>query len=247
MNGSILITDLETTHRDVDKAGACQVAAVMISEDQTGAAKLAITPLFQTYARPSEPMSPEAQAVHGITPDMYQYAPSDGVAIWTVAALVSSLPQPVVMSGYNCTRYDYQLMNKIYPQGHFNTRPQIDVMTLMMRKDPAHGLKLVEVFERMFPDDPIVKIAHDAMADCWMTAKILVSYMNEYQAWDPMMLATYCNTPIPTKIMPWGKYKNKPMDKIPFSYLQWMAANWDDMHPDLAAALQRKGLRLKGS
>lgn len=245
MRGSILITDLETTHRDVDKAGACQVAAVLVTEDQAGA--LTIQPLFQTYAKPSEPMSPEAQAVHGITPDMYQYAPTDVSAIWALAALTTSLPQPVVMSGYNCTRYDYQLMEKIFPAGQFNDRPQIDVMTLMMRKDPEHGLKLVEVFERMFPDDPIVKIAHDAMADCWMTAKILLSYMNEYQVFDPMTLATYCRTPLPTHIMPWGKYKGRPLKAIPFSYLQWMAANWDDMHPDLAAALQLKGLNIKSA
>jgi uncharacterized protein (DUF3820 family) len=80
-----------------------------------------------------------------------------------------------------------------------------------------------------------------------MTAKILVSFMQEYQSFDPMTLATYCRTPTPLTIMPWGKYKGKLIREIPFSYLQWMAANWDDMHPDLAAALQQKGLRFKSA
>ena len=243
MNGTILISDLETTHRDVDKAGACQVAAVMLSGDAEGLPVM--QPLFQTYAVPSEHMSPEALKVHGITPDKYQYAPSDVMAIWMLRQLVEILPKPVVLSGYNCTRYDYQLMDKILPGAGFSTMPQIDVMTLMMRIAPEHGLKLTEVFTRLYPQDPLVQTAHDAMADCWMTARVLMDFMKIYQTYDPISLANYCKTPVPCTIMPYGKYKSRPFEDVPISYLQWMVNKWEDMHPDLAAAMQTRGLRPK--
>lgn len=243
MKGSLVIADLETTHRDVDKAGVCQIAAVMLTEREGQG--LVIQPLFQTYAQPSEHMSAEAQAVHGITPEMYQYSPTDVTAIWAFRALLDSMPQPVVLSGYNCTRYDYQIMDKIYPAGRFGEFPHVDVMTLMMRKAPEHGLKLVEVFTRLFHENPIVKIAHDAMADCHMTALVLKGFMEEYQSFDPAVLATYCQTPQPLHIMPWGKFKGKEFRSIPNDYLQWMAGQWTDMHPDLAAAMRLRGFTVK--
>ena len=237
--GTIVISDLETTHRDVDKAGACQIAAVIIPviEGQMPV----MTPLFQTYCQPCERMSPEAEKIHGITPDKYAYSPPDATAIWMFRTLLDSLTPPVVLSGYNCTRYDYQLMDKIYPSGKFSQFPHIDVMTLMMRKDPEHGLKLTEVFSRMFPGSQLVEMAHDAMADCHMTSAILNAYMQEYQQFDPSYLSRYCAMPMPTQRMPWGKYKGKLLSDVPVSYMQWCAANWDDMHPDLAAAFKLKG------
>ena len=237
--GTIVIADLETTHRDVDKAGACQVAAVAIT--MTEGQLPVMWPIFQTYCQPSERMSPEALAVHGITPDKYAYSPTDAAAIWVLRSLINALPQPVILSGYNCTRYDYQLMDKIYPEGKFSMLPQIDVMTLMMRKDPDHGLKLTEVFERMFPGNPLLAMAHDAMADCHMTSAILNAYMQEYQAFDPSYLSRYCSMPMPLQRMPWGKYKGRLMDDVPVSYMRWCAANWDDMHPDMAAAFKLRG------
>lgn len=237
--GTILVSDLETTGIDITKAGACQIAALAMRQMDDGSWNL--EPLFQTYCSPSVPMPPEALAVHGITPEMYQYSPRDTVAVWMLNSVIESLKAPVILSGYNCTRYDYPLMEQLFPIANFSNMPQIDVMTLYLRLAPEKGLKLTEVFADRLNDANLLSSAHDAMADVTMTARLLVDYLKTYPT-DPLVLAEWCNTPMQMEVMPWGKYKGKPFSDVPHSYLQWMAAKWTDMHPDLAKSLRDRGL-----
>lgn len=237
-NGTILISDLESTGIDITAAGVCQVAAVAMYQVS---GEWQLHPLLQTYASPSYPMPPEALAVHGITPEMYQYAPRDVMAIWVLRQLIDALPKPVVLSGYNCTRYDYPLMDQLNREAKFDQFQQIDVMTLMLRESPEQGLKLTEVFERLINDQNLLNSAHDALADCMMTGMVLEHYLKQFPT-DPLVLAQWVNTPIEMEIMPWGKHKGTEFHKVPRSYLQWMASKWTDMHPDLALSLRNKGL-----
>lgn len=236
--GTIVIADTETTGAKVDTDGVCQLAAVIMSQQPD--MSWSINPLFQTYCSPSAPMAPEAQAVHGITPEMYKYAPTDAMAMWFLSAAINSLPAPVILSGYNCTRFDYPIMNRLSNQS-FARYPQLDVMTLMLREQPEKGLKLTEVFAEQVNDQDLLNSAHDAMADCWMTARVLANYLAKYQT-DPITLSQWVNTPTQIEVMPWGKYKGKPFNEVPKTYLQWMAAKWTDMHPDLSLSLRNKGL-----
>lgn len=236
--GSIVVADLETTDKEIETAGICQAAALNLFQHQNG--EWMWQPLFQSYCSPCEPMKPEALAVHGITPDKYKYAPTDSMMMWVFKAIIDALGSHVILSGYNCTRYDYPIMDKCYAVGTFTTLPQIDVMTLFLRLEPEKDLKLVDVYERYFGSDDLLTSAHDALADITMTARLLELYLTHYKT-NPLVLAEWCATPMEMPVMPYGKYKGKPFDGVPHSYLEWMAAKWTDMHPDLACTLRRRG------
>lgn len=248
-SSTILITDTESTGVEVDKAGICQIAAIAIQ--YVNGKYLAPQPLFQTYCKPSEEMEPGAYDVHGIGPEQYYNSPDDMSGVWALTAIAKGLTQPVYYSGYNSTRYDYPLMDKVMPSAMLSEKPQIDVMTLVLRETPEYGLKLTEVFDRITGSRPGMSAwadyqlnsAHDAMADCHMTAYVLMNWIRRYGNLPPSEIAAYCATPQQMAVMPWGKYKGRKMGDVPYSYLTWMAGAWSDMHPDLELTLRKMGAK----
>lgn len=246
--GCMVVADLETTDKEIETAGICQLAALSITQHTNMSWK--IQPLLQTYCNPREPMREGALAVHGITPDLYKYAPTDTKAMWVFRTLIESLGPSPILCGYNSTRYDYPLMDNCSAPGYITCdtcdlagepRPQIDVMTLFLRTEPEKGLKLTEVYEDKFGSDDLMTSAHDALADITMTARLLEWFLKRYPT-DPHVLAEWCGTPTQLEVMPWGKHKGQRFDSIPRGYLQWMADKWTDMHPDLACTLQNMGV-----
>jgi hypothetical protein len=93
-------------------------------------------------------MTPEAYKIHGIGLEKYVLSPSEAIALWTFKTALDSLPQPVVLSGYNSDRYDYPLMQRCYPAAAFDKYPKLDVMHLAMRRDEGQSYKLVDVFDQ---------------------------------------------------------------------------------------------------
>jgi exodeoxyribonuclease X len=133
-------------------------------------------------------------------------------------------------------------MDRLAPSFKLMDYPMIDVITLMTREAPEHGLKLTEVFERTFlgSDDAatLLNSAHDALADCHMTARVLIDWFRRYQNPDPLEVAKWCNTPQRLRCMPFGKYKGVPVDQVPKTYISWAKAKWTDMSPDLALTME---------
>lgn len=242
---TIVIADLETTGVNVDTAGVVQLAAVALLYNQSTNVYDS-HPLLQTYCQPSAPMEPKALEVHGIGEDKYRYAPTDSMAMWALSTVIRNLPKPVVLSGYNSTRFDYPIMQRLYPGEQFTQYPQIDMMTLAMRETPEHGLKLTEVFERKFgalqEGQDLLLNAHDALADCHMTAWLLQDWMKGHKTTDALSLANWCNTPTLLAAQPFGKWKGRAFKDVPISYLQWMRSTWTDMAPDLDYTLRHHGV-----
>ena len=86
---------------------------------------------------------------------------------------------------------------------------------------------------------------HSAKDDVFMCYKVLNRLVQECikrGAIDPdkeigSQLVEYSNEPILYKVMPFGKYKNKPLlsDEIPINYLLWFKDNSDLMNPESPA------------
>jgi DNA polymerase III epsilon subunit-like protein len=228
---------LETTSAKIESAGIVQIAAVALLPG------LRIEPLFQTYCKPSEPMTPEAERVHGITPEYYQYAPIDKMACWVVKQITNGLPQPVVLSGYNSSRFDYPLIDKVWPAFRSENYRQLDAMTIAVRQANGASFKLGEIFQREFPGDNLLTQAHDAMADCLMVAKYLKKQVEQKTEGETIeALVEWVNTPQLLSVMPFGKHKGVPFKQVPASYLTWAADAWTDMSPDMIYTFKSLGI-----
>lgn len=108
----IVVVDLETTANVAGTCGVCQVGAVALI---AGEKEMQIVPMLELYCRPSEPVTPEALAVHGITPEYYANAPLDVTALWVLEQAVLGLRREVVFAGYNSTRFDLPIIRRLLP------------------------------------------------------------------------------------------------------------------------------------
>jgi DNA polymerase III epsilon subunit-like protein len=238
------VADLETTGIDVATVGACQIAAVALIPGKDSG--MVVRPLFQTYCKPSAKMTAEAEKIHGITPDKYRLSPPDSMAIWLLAQTISGLgPRPAILAGFNSNRYDYPIMRRLLPT--FPDLPQLDAMHLAIRRDAGASYKLIDVFQQECSGvqgaDWLLENAHDAMADCHMTAHVLAKFMADRGTVDARDLVEEMRTPKQLKLMAHGKHRGVPFNQVPASYLTWAAAEWTDMAPDLEFTFKCLGLR----
>lgn len=242
----VCICDTETTSIK-PPIGICQIAAVLLVPGHGG---MTIEPLFQTYCKPSYKMTKESEDVHGITEDYYTIAQSDEMAVWMLSTLLRELEKDgVVLSGYNSTKFDYPLIEALYPDPHLAGLPRLDVMNLAVRRDQGQSYKLVDVFKQEvdLQSDPrfawILENAHDALADCWMTAAVLKKFMADRGTTNAYDLIEELKTPKRLTLMPHGKYRGERFEDIRSSYLTWAAREWTDMNKDLEYTFQQLGLR----
>ena len=244
----ICVADVETTGIH-DPIGVCQLAAVLLIP-QDGE-EMQILPLLQTYCYPSAPMEPKALETHGITPDRYELMPSDRMAIWLlVQALEGLLKQgrSFILSGYNSTRFDYPVLSKLYPHPFWDEAEKIDVMHMCIRRDDGQSYKLVDTFEQegLSQTDEgkrLLSSAHDAMADCHMTAMVLREFVSQMGMVNPDEVVAWLAEPQVLELMPHGKYRGVPFKDVRPDYLTWAAGAWTDMVPDLEHTSKHWGLR----
>lgn len=230
----VLVIDTETTGVDTDKDSICQLAAVLTNH--IGATSRPET-LFSSYCIPEASMSQEALDVHNITPDMYQWSPEEWTALATLDILIKELlkENKVILAGHNHMRFDLPLMDKLYPDAKFQGHPIIDTMVLVYRMFPGKPAKLSELYEWYVGKTAIN--AHDAAADCYMVAEILVKMIHELDK--PLMeVAEWCVTPVAWEVMPFGKHVGKKIKDVPTGYLGWMKRNITDPSLDLEATIQ---------
>jgi DNA polymerase III epsilon subunit-like protein len=237
----VVVIDTETTGI-VEPIGICQIAMALF--DPMGKT---IEPLFQTYCKPSCPMTAKALETHGITPEMYANMPSDTMAVWAVAALLREIDYPVVLSGYNSDKYDYPVIQALGTYSIIVGTPKLDVMRLALRLDTGQGYKLIDVFTQLgLAETPegqtLLGGAHDAMMDSLMTAMILQQFMQQRETDDVRVLLEELATPCVLNVLPHGKYRGVPFKEVRSDYLTWAASTWTDMVPELRWTFEHYGL-----
>lgn len=226
-----IIFDLETTDKLVDRAKIVQLAAVLPTISPSG--EMRPVTLFSTYVNPGSPIPAEAQEVHHITDEQVRWAPTARRALQTFAMLLERLEEQmsgtVILGGHNIERYDVPIIKRVLP-GVFDTYDTVDTYNCAVRTRGAFEQKLGGLFEEYCGFKPID--AHDAAADCHMCAYILYKMMQDtgkslrdFTEWliDPVIL----------DIWPLGKYKGRPCEKVPSSYMRWCRENFSDMQRDI--------------
>jgi DNA polymerase III epsilon subunit-like protein len=234
MSGTLIpiVIDLETTGIDLDHDSIVQLAAVMIDLD-TGRP---IT-LLSMYCNPGRPIDPGAAEVHGIKDEDVQWATP---AQWALSHLKLALDKleeggnTVVICGQNHERFDIPMMDRILPSAHFNEYLSVDTYTIALREWPEMPHKLGELYEWYVEKTAIN--AHDAAADCYMVAEILLKYMGEHDR-EIITLANELEQPHVLDKFPFGKHKGMPVDKIPSGYLNWCRVNFTEVHKDVEATI----------
>jgi DNA polymerase-3 subunit epsilon len=242
----IALFDTETTSAKIDRAGIVEIACALFY-----AIDKPVIPFYCTYSKPMHRCEPEAEKIHGITPEYYRWAPSDVWACWNLLkalkAYGQAVNQEVVLSGYNIDTFDIPLVANVLGVSRplVESFRSLDVMRLALRRDDGQAYKLVNLFEqecRDHPDyDELVGGAHGAMADCLMSGYVLKKLMVKLGLQNPEDALTFLETPRALRCMPHGKHKGMPFNEIPRSYLQWAAKEWTHMTPDLRLSFQQEG------
>ena len=227
-----IIVDTETGSTNIRKAGICQVAAVVLT------AKGNTNTLMSSYCKPSKKIEQGAVDVHGITPDMYQWSPPQKWALAAMALYIEKMSETytVFLAGHNACNYDIPLLQLAYPAGNFDAYPTIDTLRWARRKYPNIGHKLGELYTKLIGEEAIN--AHDAAADCWMTAKVL-HHMKEDEQMLFRDISAELAEPIVYEFMPFGKYQGQDLlSSVPDSYLRWVRKTFTDPDIDMIATIE---------
>ncbi len=166
----VIVIDTETGSTDISKAGICQVAAVVITRDGK------FNTLMSTYCKPhpNKKMEDGAIEIHGITPDKYQWSPTQKWALAALDLYINKMAETydVYLCGHNGDRYDLPLIQLSYPQGKFNTYPTIDTLQWARRlyTDTRHKLGILYTYLTGKTE----LNAHYAAADFYMTGEFLI-------------------------------------------------------------------------
>lgn len=169
----ICIYDVETTGDDPNKDQICQIAVLVCDKDFRPQRRIT------SLVKPTIPIAPEATAVHGITDEDVEDAPSF-LDIWRKEKLYDAFAGALVV-GFNSERFDDIIMiNELDRSGviyDFGDLEKLDVFK-MYHKFNRHTL--VALVKRFLNVD-MGNSAHDAFIDAKYTANLLRHFMSLYE------------------------------------------------------------------
>ncbi len=250
-----IIIDTETTGLDRRVARICQIAGIRVEGRQElpgfqyAEEGIKRTTLFATLLHPGVPIPAECTEIHGISDKNVEDSPPAQQGLEFLRDQIYKLyncvePVHIYTLGYNSERFDMPLIEERCRQLSI-TEPDvwafrhIDLFPLVQRLDPAGRHKLAQVWEDMM--GRAAENAHDAVADCQMTADILDSIMVHGEYSSLAELWAWAQTPTAWEFMPFGKHKAMPMGDVPTGYLRWLRENTtpEDASRDLVATLDK--------
>jgi len=224
--------DLETTGVDINIDEPVQMAAVYVRLHEGVASDPKV--LFNGYCNPSIPIHPDAQEVHGISPEMVRYAPTPKIVSKTMVMLIEQTKALGILYtvGYNSGPFDVPILTRY--DKRYAEHLHVDLYTLTLRELHVYGTKLTDLYREYCGKEP--DNAHDAAADIFFTLEILVKYL-EQSGKTIHQLHEELSIPMVYTIFPFGKYKGKSIESVPASYAKWCLKNFDNIAPDLQLTL----------
>jgi len=241
----VLYLDTETTGADPETAEICELALLLVSYDgfegtQPGDG------LLQTLVRPSQPVPPEASAVHHITNRMLEGSPS--------VAEIAGLARPLVdradyVSAHNLA-YDLSILRRQLPDvfGRVTSDMEIDSLRLARHLWPAipsHSLQALRY--RYELDAGIEGDAHRALFDTRLVRALVERVVTTGLAGcsDWAALAELSRSPLDIQTFTFGKYRGKLVEDIAAEdadYIRWLLRQkWlTEEYPDLYHTLLKK-------
>ena len=173
----VVVIDIESTGIDTRTAKLVQLGAVAM-DPETGRTQV----LFNSNSNPGIPIPDGAREVHGISDEDVRWSPTNAMVIRCLDYQLAVLSRAfdLILAGYNSDSYDIPVLKNLCADRHIYGLPTLDAFRLAARMNlPTEGLKLTQVYKHVSGKEPVN--AHDATADCYMTAKILFHQMEHFK------------------------------------------------------------------
>ena len=216
-----IIFDTETTGIDPERQ-AVEFAMLEIDED------LNILGEAQSLLTVTVPIGAEAQAVHGITPEMLQDCLT--VHEWVEQHLGGRLEGEIILIGH---RIDFDLP-LFAPFG--DVFATLDTLTFAFECFPEAPNKKLDTLKEHL-GLPGGGESHRAMADV-LTCHQLLGKIKEATNRTIYELAT---VPFTVHYCPWGKHAGQLLTEVPRGYRQWMLER-PNLEPNLRRSLEQVAL-----
>lgn len=244
----MLSFDTETTSNKPDTTRVLQLGAVVTYLD-SGEDRV----ISNTLCNPGVGISPEAQAVHGISQEMVEGKPSDEEAVRELCEFIYDHKDRLILAGHNAITFDDPIIWRISGMPRLKL-PIIDTLVCATRTLPdAPSHKLGDLITHLNLGS--AEGAHDAMADITMVQN-LVKFFTEGLKKNHVELAEWVAVPRVLKTAHFGKFKGRLWGKapdpskkgnyVPWHYAKFVADNFTDPSPDLVATIRDKyGIKFK--
>lgn len=172
---------------------------------------------FAMFINPGSPIPPEATAIHHITDEMVQDAPSFGAV---AESFIAFCPPQTVLVAHNNDSFDKLFMEAEFQRSNTPLPDWRYFDTLKWarryRPDlPKHSLQhLREVYG--VPANQ----AHRALDDVMVLYQVFSQMFDDLS---PEMILQLLSQPKKdNQTMPFGKHQGKPLDQVPKNYVAWL-------------------------
>ncbi|HMS71074.1 MAG TPA: 3'-5' exonuclease [Saprospiraceae bacterium] len=173
LKNDLVFFDLEATGLNVVRDRIVQIAMIKFSPGKAEPEEM------EMLINPGIPISEEAMAIHGITPDMVRNKPTFEQASESIYKFIGNAD----LAGYNSDRFDIpMLMEEFYRAGFdfdIDKRNLIDVQKIFYKMEPR-TLKAAY----MHYCGKSLEDAHNALADVRATVDVLAGQLEMYKDTD---------------------------------------------------------------
>ncbi len=221
--------DTETTGIRASDDFIIEIAAYDPEEDRT----------FEKLIKPPVPIPPDATAIHHITDEMVKEAPSFDVI---GREFIAFCGEDAVLCAHNNDSFDLPFLKAEFGR-HGLEMPEWKMLDTLKwarryRPDlPRHALQFLrEVYD--FPANN----AHRALDDVIMLHRVFTAMTGDLTI---EQIYTLMNVPRQMRVMPFGKYRGKPLSEVPEDYVKWMSESGAFERPgndELKSTFEQLGL-----
>ena len=169
----LVFFDIEATGLNVVRDRIVQIALIKYTKDSDEPQEL------ELMINPGIPISEEAMAVHGITPDMLRNKPS----FEQVGQQIYDFIGDADLAGYNSDRFDVPMLmeefDRVGLEFNLDSRHLIDVQKIFYKMEP----RTLKAAYKFFCDKDL-EDAHDALADVRATVDVFKGQLVKYEGLD---------------------------------------------------------------
>jgi DNA polymerase III subunit epsilon len=167
---SLVFFDIEATGLNVLRDRIVQIALVRYDRDQPE------PETFTSLVNPGIPISEEAIAVHGITPEKVKNAPTFPQIADKILAFIGDSD----LAGYNSNRFDIPMLMEEFGRAgiafQVDQRSLLDVQQIFYKMEP----RTLKAAHRFYCGEEMAD-AHDALADVKATISVLEGQLRKYK------------------------------------------------------------------
>jgi DNA polymerase III epsilon subunit-like protein len=230
-----ILLDTETTGTD-ENDHICQLAFIVLEGKKSE--------VYNSFCKPSLPISFGAMAIHNITNEMVETAPEYQHCEAAIALEALNTPENTLI--IQNAPFDLGMLKK---EGFEWRGKVIDTLRVIHHLEPdleSHGLQYLRYAKDFYKEeDQICKSmnlelkAHDALSDV-VVLRQLMSYLITKVDRNIDTMVTLTQKPILYKSMRFGKHKNKPLEEVAKTdpgYLTWALKNMNTLDEDMRYSL----------